>query len=172
MQKSNKEIAVSSNNQVVESEEEIESSSSSSEEDESEIEREIADAKFEELQKARSDGSCSVYQKPKQDIKSGRANKNRWYVIPALSLCGRLDIDGAVMNDDIAVYKEGSAKIGCFNLEEEDKDCDGKEDQVLALKLNSSFRGFTEGMKSSIQDGDNIIAAINLLKFLRMTMEC
>ncbi|OAY59870.1 ribosomal RNA processing protein 36 homolog [Manihot esculenta] len=117
MKKSRKEIAVSSNTHVVGSEEEIESSSSSSEEDESDIEREIADATFEELQKARSDGSCSVYQKPKQDKKSGRANKNRPMeasckkpvsrfreVVQAPkkvvrdprfeSLCGNLDVDG------------------------------------------------------------------------------
>ncbi|KAF2321192.1 hypothetical protein GH714_035294 [Hevea brasiliensis] len=57
--------------------------------------------------------------------------------------------------DDLAFYKEGSAKIDCSNLEEEDKDCDGNEDQFLALKLNSSFQGFAEGMESSIQDGNN-----------------
>ncbi|KAF2297667.1 hypothetical protein GH714_002128 [Hevea brasiliensis] len=116
MKKSDKEIAVSSNTQFVESEEDIESSSSSSEED-SDIEREIADATFEELQKVRSDGSCSVYRKPKQDKKSGRANKNRPMeasckkpvsrfreVVQAPkkvvrdprfeSLCGNLDVEG------------------------------------------------------------------------------
>ncbi|KDP25506.1 hypothetical protein JCGZ_20662 [Jatropha curcas] len=79
MKKSNKSIAPSSSRRSVESEEDAEllSSSSSSEEDESEIEREIADATFEELQKARSNGSVTVYSKPKQDKKSGRANKNR-----------------------------------------------------------------------------------------------
>ena len=33
---------------------------------------------FEQLQKARSDGSHSVYKKPNQEKKSGRANKNRY----------------------------------------------------------------------------------------------
>lgn len=44
---------------------------------EEEIERELADVTFEELQKARSNGSCSVYQKHNEVKKGGRANKNR-----------------------------------------------------------------------------------------------
>uniref|UniRef100_A0A2N9GW47 rRNA biogenesis protein RRP36 n=1 Tax=Fagus sylvatica TaxID=28930 RepID=A0A2N9GW47_FAGSY len=51
--------------------------SSSEDEEEEEIERELADVTFEQLQKARSDGSHSVYKKPNQEKKSGRANKNR-----------------------------------------------------------------------------------------------
>ncbi|KAK2632127.1 hypothetical protein EUGRSUZ_L01965 [Eucalyptus grandis] len=42
-----------------------------------EIERELADVTFEELQKARSDGSHSVYKKPNEEKKPKRANKNR-----------------------------------------------------------------------------------------------
>ncbi|WCJ26175.1 rRNA biogenesis protein rrp36 [Euphorbia peplus] len=60
-----------------EEEEEEQSSFSSSDEEESEIEREIADATFEEIQKAKSNGSLSVYGKPNREEKSGRANKNR-----------------------------------------------------------------------------------------------
>uniref|UniRef100_A0A2N9FW14 rRNA biogenesis protein RRP36 n=1 Tax=Fagus sylvatica TaxID=28930 RepID=A0A2N9FW14_FAGSY len=52
-------------------------SSPSEDEEEEEIERELADVTFEQLQKARSDGSHSVYKKPNQEKKSGRANKNR-----------------------------------------------------------------------------------------------
>lgn len=49
----------------------------SSSEDEEEIEQELADVTFEELQKARSDGSHTVYRKLNSDKKGGRANKNR-----------------------------------------------------------------------------------------------
>ncbi|XP_073304042.1 uncharacterized protein [Primulina huaijiensis] len=45
--------------------------------DESEIERELAEVTFEELQRARSDGSEMVYRKPNAEKKGGRANKNR-----------------------------------------------------------------------------------------------
>ncbi|KAK7821353.1 ribosomal rna processing protein 36 like protein [Quercus suber] len=50
---------------------------SSSEDEEQEIERELADVTFEQLQKARSDGSHSAYKMPNLEKKSGRANKNR-----------------------------------------------------------------------------------------------
>lgn len=46
-------------------------------EDDSEIERELADVTFEELQRARSDGSEMVYRKANAEKKGGRANKNR-----------------------------------------------------------------------------------------------
>jgi len=55
---------------------EIEEHESSSE-DEGEIERELADVTFEELLKARSNGSHTVYRKPNPEKQSGRANKNR-----------------------------------------------------------------------------------------------
>ncbi|CAN0907522.1 rRNA biogenesis protein rrp36 [Linum grandiflorum] len=45
--------------------------------EESQLERELADVTFEELQKARSNGSDSVYIKPNLEKKSKRANKNR-----------------------------------------------------------------------------------------------
>ncbi|XP_004141535.1 ribosomal RNA processing protein 36 homolog [Cucumis sativus] len=70
----------SSGKQIVEEEsEDLESSSSdeSLDSEEENIERELADVTFEELQRARSDGSHSMYQKTKQEKKSGRANKNR-----------------------------------------------------------------------------------------------
>ncbi|XP_018727816.2 ribosomal RNA processing protein 36 homolog [Eucalyptus grandis] len=54
-----------------------EESELSTSEDEGEIERELADVTFEELQKARSDGSHSVYKKPNEEKKPKRANKNR-----------------------------------------------------------------------------------------------
>lgn len=50
------------------------------------------------------------------------------------------------MDNGLVINKEGSANFGCFHLEE-DQDCEGKEDQVSALKLNSSFK---------MQDGDII----------------
>ncbi|KAM7491342.1 hypothetical protein LguiA_034263 [Lonicera macranthoides] len=89
----------------------------SSSEDEGEIERELADVTFEELQKARSNGSHAVYQKPNLEKKGGRANKNRPMEISSKkpvgrfreiiqvpkrvvrdprfeSLCGELNVDG------------------------------------------------------------------------------
>ncbi|KOM47881.1 hypothetical protein LR48_Vigan07g158500 [Vigna angularis] len=50
---------------------------SSSEDEEQEIEKELADVTFEELQKARSNGAHAFIQKPKEDKKLKRANKNR-----------------------------------------------------------------------------------------------
>ncbi|XP_057478681.1 uncharacterized protein LOC130766030 [Actinidia eriantha] len=72
MKKSEKAIATSSKIKFEESEEH-----ESSFEDEGEIERELADVTFEELQKARSNGSHAVYRKPNSEKKGGRANKNR-----------------------------------------------------------------------------------------------
>ncbi|KAL6499683.1 hypothetical protein OROGR_027593 [Orobanche gracilis] len=46
-------------------------------EDEREIEKELAEVTFEELQRARSDGSLMVYMKPTTEKKGSRANKNR-----------------------------------------------------------------------------------------------
>nr|GMD55592.1 ribosomal RNA processing protein 36 homolog [Ipomoea batatas] len=51
--------------------------SSSEDQVEEEIERELAEVTFEELQKARSDGSEVLYRKPTADTKGGRSNKNR-----------------------------------------------------------------------------------------------
>ncbi|KAL0304620.1 UNVERIFIED_CONTAM: Ribosomal RNA processing protein 36 [Sesamum angustifolium] len=48
-----------------------------SSEDEGEIERELAEVTFEELQRARSDGSEMVYRKHNMEKKGSRANKNR-----------------------------------------------------------------------------------------------
>ncbi|KAM3374428.1 ribosomal RNA processing protein 36 [Capsicum galapagoense] len=50
---------------------------SSSEDEEKEIEEELADVTFEELQRARADGSDTVYRKFNSEGKTGRANKNR-----------------------------------------------------------------------------------------------
>ncbi|PSR91520.1 Ribosomal RNA processing protein [Actinidia chinensis var. chinensis] len=72
MKKSEKAIATSSKIKFEESEER-----ESSSENEGEIERELADVTFEELQKARSNGSHAVYRKPNSEKKGGRANKNR-----------------------------------------------------------------------------------------------
>lgn len=47
---------------------------------EEEIERELAEVTFEELQKARSDGSEVLYRKPTADTKGGRSNKNRLHM--------------------------------------------------------------------------------------------
>ncbi|XP_020209819.1 ribosomal RNA processing protein 36 homolog [Cajanus cajan] len=52
-------------------------SSSEDEEEEEEIEKELADVTFEELQKARSNGAHAFLQKPREDKKLKRANKNR-----------------------------------------------------------------------------------------------
>ncbi|XP_027336305.1 ribosomal RNA processing protein 36 homolog isoform X2 [Abrus precatorius] len=63
--------------QYEESETDESSLSSSSSEDEEEIEKELADVTFEELQKARSNGAHAFLQKPNEDKKLKRANKNR-----------------------------------------------------------------------------------------------
>lgn len=81
MKKPSKLKPSSSKIQYEESDEEIKSSLDEEEDEEEdqeeEIERELADVTFEELQKARSDGSHSVYQKSNEAKKTGRANKNR-----------------------------------------------------------------------------------------------
>ncbi|XP_038726011.1 uncharacterized protein LOC120017038 isoform X3 [Tripterygium wilfordii] len=61
-------IATSRKTQLEKGQEIEHESSSSSEEEESEIEREVADVTFEELQKARSNGSHSVLRKPEQEL--------------------------------------------------------------------------------------------------------
>lgn len=89
----------------------------SSSEEEDEIERELADVTFEELQRARSDGSDMVYRKHNMEKKGSRANKNRPMEMSSKkpvgrfreviqvpkkvvrdprfeSLCGNLDVDG------------------------------------------------------------------------------
>ncbi|PIN07723.1 hypothetical protein CDL12_19704 [Handroanthus impetiginosus] len=89
----------------------------SSSEDEGELERELAEVTFEELQRARSDGSEMVYRKPNTEKKGSRANKNRPMEMSSKkpvgrfreviqvpkkvvrdprfeSLCGTLDVDG------------------------------------------------------------------------------
>ncbi|KAL2326578.1 hypothetical protein Fmac_025636 [Flemingia macrophylla] len=53
------------------------SSSSSEDEEVEEIEKELADVTFEELQKARSNGAHAFFQKAREDKKLKRANKNR-----------------------------------------------------------------------------------------------
>lgn len=115
MKNPSSQIAKSKEIDVPDSEEEVESSSS--EEDEEEIERELADVTFGELQKARSNGSHSVYRKDNKEKKGGRANKNRPMEVSCKkpvsrfrdviqapkklirdprfeSLCGKLDTDG------------------------------------------------------------------------------
>ncbi|XP_022849719.1 ribosomal RNA processing protein 36 homolog isoform X1 [Olea europaea var. sylvestris] len=89
----------------------------SSSEEEEEIERELADVTFEELLRARSDGSEMVYRKSNAEKKSSRANKNRPMEMSSKkpvsrfreviqvpkrvgrdprfeSLCGKLDVEG------------------------------------------------------------------------------
>ncbi|CAM8877045.1 unnamed protein product [Rhodiola kirilowii] len=51
--------------------------SDESSDEETEIERELAEFTFEELQNARADGSHTIHLKPTQDKKHSRANKNR-----------------------------------------------------------------------------------------------
>ncbi|PKA63924.1 hypothetical protein AXF42_Ash004934 [Apostasia shenzhenica] len=58
--------------------------------DEEELERELADIPFEELQKARADGSHSVhFRHVRKDLKLGRANKNRPMEISSAVRVGR-----------------------------------------------------------------------------------
>ncbi|KAH7548568.1 hypothetical protein ACOSP7_031836 [Xanthoceras sorbifolium] len=116
--KPHKSIASSSKTHLEEfKREEQETSSAPSSEDEGEIERELAEVTFEDLQKARSDGSHLVYRKGNQEKKTGRANKNRPMEVSAKkpvsrfrevvqapkrvvrdprfeSLCGKLDVEG------------------------------------------------------------------------------
>ncbi|KAL6986179.1 hypothetical protein U1Q18_019547 [Sarracenia purpurea var. burkii] len=106
------DIATSSKMKFDESEEQ-----ESSSEDEGDIQRELADITFEDLQKARSNGSHLVYQKSNSEKKGSRANKNRPMEVSAKkpvsrfreiiqvpkrvvrdprfeSLCGNLDVEG------------------------------------------------------------------------------
>ncbi|XP_077210670.1 rRNA biogenesis RRP36-like protein [Tasmannia lanceolata] len=69
--------------------EESDEQGSSSEEEEDELERELADVSFEELQKARSNGFHSSYSKPDSERKVGRANKNRPMEISSKKPVGR-----------------------------------------------------------------------------------
>ncbi|KAE8722195.1 putative Transcriptional corepressor SEUSS [Hibiscus syriacus] len=125
MKKPFNSIATSSKTHFEESEEEEMESSSDEEksndsidsDEEEEIERELAEVTFEELQNARADGTDSVSRKPRSDAKHRRDNKNRpkelssnkpvrsfRQVIQAPkkvardprfeSLCGKLDVDG------------------------------------------------------------------------------
>ncbi|XP_016459513.1 uncharacterized protein LOC107783063 [Nicotiana tabacum] len=113
--------------------------SSSEDEEEKEIEEELADVTFEELQRARSDGSDTVYRKFNSEGKSGRANKNRPVEMSSKkpvsrfreiiqvpkkvtrdprfeSLCGQLDEDGFkkrynfLYEDDLPAEKEDLKK--------------------------------------------------------------
>lgn len=79
MKKPNSATAGSSKTKFEEEseEEENETTSVTSSEEEEEIERELAEITFEDLLKARSDGSHLVYRKNSQEKKAGRANKNR-----------------------------------------------------------------------------------------------
>ncbi|XP_043698372.1 ribosomal RNA processing protein 36 homolog [Telopea speciosissima] len=72
IKKSDHTVATSSKRKLEESDE-----NESSSEEEQELERELADFSFEELQKARSNGFQSLYEKPNLEKKVGRANKNR-----------------------------------------------------------------------------------------------
>ncbi|XP_071730739.1 uncharacterized protein [Rutidosis leptorrhynchoides] len=97
--------------------EEVEEESASEDDGENEIHEVLANVTFEELQKARSDGSHVVNQKPKLERKGKRENKNRPMEISSKkpvgrfreviqapkkvvrdprfeSLCGTLDVDG------------------------------------------------------------------------------
>ncbi|KHN04577.1 Ribosomal RNA processing protein 36 like [Glycine soja] len=86
MKKQRDRVPDSMETQYEESEKDESSSAYSSSEDvgnlknveeEEEIEKELADVTFEELQKARSNGTHAFFQKPKEDKKLKRANKNR-----------------------------------------------------------------------------------------------
>ncbi|PPD68776.1 hypothetical protein GOBAR_DD34348 [Gossypium barbadense] len=131
MKKPFNSIATSNQTHFEESEEEEEIESSSEEEksddtidsdEEEEIERELAEVTFGELQKARADGTDSISRKPQTETKRRRANKNRpmelsskkpvrsfRQVIQAPkkvvrdprfeSLCGNLDVEGRCRNN-------------------------------------------------------------------------
>lgn len=115
MRKQAKPIAASSKIKFEDSE--ARNSSEDSSEDEGEIKRELADISFEELQKARSNGSHAVYRQPNSEKKAARANKNRPMEVSSKkpisrfreviqapkrvirdprfeSLCGTLDVEG------------------------------------------------------------------------------
>lgn len=123
MKKPETDIATSSKIKLDDSEEH-----ESSSEDEGDIKRELADVTFGELQKARSNGSHAVYQKPNLQKNAGRANKNRPMEITSKkpvgrfreviqvpkrvardprfeTLCGTLDVDGFKKRYDF-LYKD------------------------------------------------------------------
>ncbi|KAF4403920.1 hypothetical protein G4B88_014376 [Cannabis sativa] len=83
------------------------SSSSSEHEEEEEIERELADVTFEELQKARSNGSHSVSRKDNKEKKVGRANKNRPMEVSCKKPVGRFrDVVQAPKKEELPAEKE------------------------------------------------------------------
>ncbi|KAL0382768.1 UNVERIFIED_CONTAM: rRNA biogenesis protein rrp36 [Sesamum calycinum] len=98
-----------------------------SSEDEGEIERELAEVTFEELQRARSDGSEMVYRKHNMGKKAVEQNKNRPMEMSSKkpvsrfreviqvpkkvvrdprfeSLCGNLDVDGIHLMDTYSYF--------------------------------------------------------------------
>lgn len=77
MMKSNKTIASSGKYELEESDGDDYETTFASSEDEEETERELVEPTFGELHKARADGSHYVYRKQNQELKFGRANKNR-----------------------------------------------------------------------------------------------
>ncbi|XP_058224267.1 uncharacterized protein LOC131333652 isoform X2 [Rhododendron vialii] len=88
----------------------------SSSEDEGEIERELANVTFEELLKARSNGSHTVYRKPDLEKPGGRANKNRPMEASAKKPVGRFR---EVIQVPKKVVRDPRFETLCGNLEVE-----------------------------------------------------
>ncbi|RAL40076.1 unnamed protein product [Cuscuta campestris] len=90
--------------------------SSEYEELEKEIERELAEVTFEELQKARSDGSEVLYMRPPTEEKSGRRNKNRPMEMSSKKPVGRFR---EVVQVSKKVVRDPRFETLCGNLDEE-----------------------------------------------------
>ncbi|KAF7137713.1 hypothetical protein RHSIM_Rhsim07G0094600 [Rhododendron simsii] len=139
----------------------------SSSEDEGEIERELANVTFEELLKARSNGSHTVYRKPDLEKPGGRANKNRPMEASAKkpvgrfreviqvpkkvvrdprfeTLCGNLDVEGFKKRYNFLYENELPAE-----REELKRSMKNSNDRTVVDELKNRISGIDKQLKSA-----------------------
>jgi len=112
---------------------------SSSEDEEQEIERELADVTFEQLQKARSDGSHSAYKMPNQEKKTGRANKNRPMEASCKKPVGRLREVVQIPKKFRSKYNFLFKKYLPDEIKEEEKKLSKSKDPIAANRFEHSI---------------------------------
>lgn len=141
--------------------------SSSEDEREGEIERELANVTFEELLKARSNGSHTVYRKPDPEKPGGRANKNRPMEASAKkpvgrfreviqvpkkvvrdprfeTLCGNLDVEGFKKRYDFLYENELPAE-----RKELKRSMKKSNDPTVVDELKNRISGIDKQLKSA-----------------------
>ncbi|KAI8546383.1 hypothetical protein RHMOL_Rhmol07G0113100 [Rhododendron molle] len=139
----------------------------SSSDDEGEIERELANVTFEELLKARSNGSHTVYRKPDPEKPGGRANKNRPMEASAKkpvgrfreviqvpkkvvrdprfeTLCGNLDVEGFKKRYNFLYENELPAE-----REELKRSMKKSNDNTVIDELKNRISGIDKQLKSA-----------------------